>query len=49
MGRRTGAVMTHVQTILLLYGAVCVAATLGYVLADLLAAANRHTETSRSP
>jgi len=34
--------MTHVQIVLLLYGAVCVGATLGYVIAGLLANANRH-------
>jgi hypothetical protein len=34
--------MTDVQFILLLYGAVCVGATLGYTIAGLLANAHKH-------
>jgi hypothetical protein len=34
--------MTHVQTVLLLYGAVCVGATLGYVIVDRLTNALKH-------
>jgi hypothetical protein len=34
--------MTHVQIVLLLYGAVCFGATFGYIIAGLLANAHKH-------
>jgi hypothetical protein len=36
--------MTHVQTVLILYGAVCVCATLGYVIVDRLTNAHGHLD-----
>jgi hypothetical protein len=39
---KTEAVMTNVQLVLVIYGAVCVGATLGYVIAGLLANAHKH-------
>ena len=33
--------MTHVQLVLAIYGAVCVGATLGYVIAHQLATAHK--------
>ena len=38
---KKGAVMTHVQLVLVIYGAVCVGVTFGYVLAGLLANAHK--------
>ena len=35
-----GAVMTHVQLVLVIYGAVCVGATLAYVIAHQLSKAH---------
>ena len=34
--------MTHVQLVLVIYGAVCVAAAFGYVIVGLLANAHKH-------
>jgi hypothetical protein len=34
--------MTHVQLVLVIYGAVCVGATLSYVIADQIANAHKH-------
>ena len=34
--------MIHVQLVLVIYGSVCVAATLGYVVADQLVNAHKH-------
>ena len=34
--------MTHVQSVLVLYGAVCFGATFGYIIAGLLANAHKH-------
>ena len=34
--------MTHVQLVLVIYGAVCVGATLAYVIAHQLATARKH-------
>ena len=39
--------MTHVQLVLAIYGAVCVGATLGYVIAHQLATAHKHYRQSR--
>ena len=36
-GLKSEPVMTHVQLVLVIYGAVCVGATLAYVLAHRLA------------
>jgi hypothetical protein len=38
----TEAVMTDVQLVLAIFGAVCVGATFGYVIAGLLANAHKH-------
>jgi len=35
--------MTHVQLVLAIYGAVCVGATLAYVIAHQLATAHEHS------
>ena len=37
-----GAVMTHVQLVLVIYGAVCVAATFAYIITGLLTNAHKH-------
>ena len=34
--------MTHVQLVLVIFGVVCVGATLGYVIANQLANAHKH-------
>jgi hypothetical protein len=39
--------MTHVQLVLAIYGAVCVGATLAYVIAHQLTAAHKHYRQSR--
>ena len=39
--------MTHVQLVLAIYGAVCVGATLGYVITHQLATAHKHYRQSR--
>ena len=40
-------VMTHVQLVLAIYGAVCVGATLAYVIAHQLTTAHKHYRESR--
>jgi len=39
---KSEAVMTHVQLVLVIYGAVCVAATFAYIIAGLLTNAHKH-------
>jgi hypothetical protein len=40
--------MTHVQLVLAIYGAVCVGATLGYVIAHQLATAHKSLSSVRA-